>query len=662
MTTVAGRFELGDLLGSGGVAEVWRARDAVTGQQVALKQLLPQFAADRPTCRRFLREAEVVRRLDHPGIVQVREAGESDGRPYLVMDLVAGEDLRRRLDREGALSHDDSWRIALAVAEALSHAHARGVVHRDIKPQNVLLAGRGREAHRLRNGAGRVAGGDDRIEPRLGLARVHGARSCSATGGSIRAPISTASACCSSRWCRVASPGRRGARSGGCSRRAGSAEPLPSLGQGEALDRLVASLLSTSPDERPSSAAEVIAVLRGEAPAVALVRTVRCDGCGEARPEDIPRCPACGREAALAPRAGGGKWRVVVTDVREDADSMAALTRLVGDLTGRSNLDLKFRTGRQELYSDEEKRGSIGLPALFFANLDEATAKGIAAALTDTGVRAIATPRRLEHRVMRTRDKLIIAGARARIPLLWSLRLPHDAGHAYRAQPSSCSALMPTWCSASRWPSGREASRSAAADSACAPRSSRAGRSPAVCWPRGHARALRSRRPRPARSSPRRTCALYRLTRRAEELARPDAPRSSEEALARRLVDAAPAINARLESSARRLAALDAALDGESEGDTARALAALARRAAAAEPEERPALDDARRTLEAALERRQTAETEREQLAAALCRTLAGLRDTWRRAAASTTSSERELAEIEAALRARLRAPPGCYP
>ncbi len=144
--------------------------------------------------------------------------------------------------------------------------------------------------------------------------------------------------------------------------------------------------------------------------------------------------------------------------------------------------------------------------------------------------------------------------------------------------------------------------------------------------------------------------ALYRLTRRAEELARPDAPRSSEEALARRLLDAAPAINARLETSARRLAALDAALDGDSEGETVRALAALARRATTISADERPALDDARRTLEATLERRQTAESEREQLAAALCRTLASLRDIWRRAAALTTASERELAAIEAAL------------
>jgi Protein kinase domain len=649
VTTVAGRFELGHLLGSGGVAEVWRARDAVTGRQVALKQLLPQFATDRPTCRRFLREAEIVRRLDHPGIVQVREAGESDGRPYLIMDLIAGEDLRRRLDREGALSHDDSWGIALAVAEALSHAHARGVVHRDVKPQNVLLGG---DTVKLTDfgmarveslagmtGSSLVWGSPEYMAPELlGHGRVDPRTDLYSFGVLLFEMVSG----------RL--PWKEGRGLGRLFGARGAREPLPSLGQGEALDRLVASLLSTSPDERPSSAAEVIAVLRGEPAAVALVRTVRCVGCGEARPEDVPRCTACGRDATLAPRAGGGKWRVVVTNVREDADNMAALTRLVGDLTGRRNLDLKFRTGRQELYSDDEKRGSIGLPALFFANLDEASAKEIADALTGTGVRAIATPRRLEHRVARARDKLFIGAGVVGLPLLMALTLPHHAGHAYGSRlfmfallpafmlgiplafwGAKLAGLLPQFRVRAPVLAGGPVASGLLADGTRA--------SGEIAAP--EARALFAEA----------NLALYRLTRRAEELARPDASRSSEEALARRMVDAAPAINARLESSARRLAALDAALDGESEGDTARALAALARRAAAADPHERPALDDARRTLEAALERRQTAETEREQLAAALCRTLAGLRDTWRRAAASTTPSERELAEIEATLR-----------
>jgi serine/threonine protein kinase len=136
-----GRFELVEPLGTGGVAEVWRGRDVASGGELAVKRLLPQFAGDRQVHRRFLREAEVARRLDHPNIVRALEGGEVDGRPYLAMEWVAGEDLGRRLEREGRLAPDESWRIALAVARALAHAHARGVVHRDVKPQNVLLGG-----------------------------------------------------------------------------------------------------------------------------------------------------------------------------------------------------------------------------------------------------------------------------------------------------------------------------------------------------------------------------------------------------------------------------------------------------------------------------------------------------------------------------------------
>jgi hypothetical protein len=648
VTVIAGRFERGDLLGSGGVAEVWRARDLGTGELIALKQLLPQFAADRPTCRRFLREAEIVRRLDHPGIVHVRESGETDGRPYLVMELVAGEDLRRRLDREGALPHDESWRIALAVAEALGHAHGRGVVHRDLKPQNVLLAGQTVkltdfgmarvESLAGMTGSSLVWGSPEYMAPELlGQGRVDPRTDLYALGVLLFEMVSG----------RL--PWKEGRRLGRLFGARAAAEPLPSLGQGQALDHLVASLLSASPDDRPSSAAEVIAVLQGRSPPAALVRTVPCRACGAPRPDDLPRCPACGHQVALGSRGSGGKWRVVVGDVREDADSMAALTRVMGDLTGRADLDLKFRTGRQDLYSDEEKRSSIELPALFFANLDEQTAREAAGALSSAGALAIASPRRLEHRVVRRRDKLIAAGGLAGVSALWVAFMPHTKhghpGHFLVFAGVMLAMMLGTPLAVWGWkvvgllPRFRLRAAVRAGGPAATHLLAQGARiSDEITSPEARRLFVEAH------------LALYRLTRRAEELARPDAPRSAEEALARRLLDAAPAINGRLESTARRLAALDAALDGDSEGDTARALAALARRAASAAAGEQPALDDARRTLEAALERRQATESEREQLAAALCRTLAGLRDLWRRAAALTTPSERELAEIDAAL------------
>jgi hypothetical protein len=651
MTTVAGRFELDELLGSGGVAEVWRALDATTGERVALKLLLPQFAGDRATCRRFIREAEVARRLDHPGIVRVGVAGEDAGRPYLAMELVEGEDLRRRLEREGALPNADSWRIALGLAEALAHAHARGVVHRDVKPQNVLLAGETVkltdfgmarvESQAGMTGSSLVWGSPEYMAPELfGRGRVDPRTDLYSFGVLLFEMVSGHLP-----WKEGRALGRLfGAR--------GDAAPLPSLGQGEPLDQLMASLLATSPEDRPSSAAEVIAVLQGQVPPpLALTRTVQCETCGEPRPEDIPRCPSCGRQVTLLPRALGGKWRVLVTKVREDADSMAALTRVLGDLTGRANLDLKFRTGRQDLYSEEEKKGAIELPALLFANLDEQAAKDVATAVAGTGARAVATPRRLEHRAISTKDKVVylslfgVFSIFSLISILPHMRHGHWGGALLMGivVPAMALAFPMAFVGGKLWGLLPQF-RLRAPVGAGGPVASRlleegARASKELAAPEARALFVEAHR------------ALYRLTRRAEELARPEAPPSSEGALARRLLDAAPALNARLEASARRLAALDAALDGESEGETVRALAALDRRAATVSADERPALEDARRTLEATLERRQTTETEREQIAAALCRTLASLRDTWRRAAALTTPGENELVAIEAALR-----------
>ena len=145
---------------------------------------------------------------------------------------------------------------------------------------------------------------------------------------------------------------------------------------------------------------------------------------------------------------------------------------------------------------------------------------------------------------------------------------------------------------------------------------------------------------------------LYRLTRRAEEMAQSHTAGSSEEAFARRLLALAPGLGDRLAGVARRLETLDAALDADSEGDAARALAALDRREAGAEVGDRARFADARRELEAALDRRLAAEAERERLAASLCRLLATVRDLYRRAATLTLAEEHEVAAIETALRA----------
>ena len=136
---VADRFAVRRQIGSGGMATVWLARDLRLERDVALKRLHSQLAAAAGAAERFMREALAAAALSHPHVVAVYDAGEDAQGPYLVMEYVEGETLADRLRREGLLPLADALRIAVACARALDHAHRRGVVHRDVKPGNVLL-------------------------------------------------------------------------------------------------------------------------------------------------------------------------------------------------------------------------------------------------------------------------------------------------------------------------------------------------------------------------------------------------------------------------------------------------------------------------------------------------------------------------------------------
>jgi serine/threonine protein kinase len=125
-------------IGRGGMAVVYKADDLKHGRVVALKVLQPHFVASLGR-ERFLREIAVTARLDHAHILPLLDSGEAGEVLYYVMPFVDGESLRARLNREKQLPLDDALRIALEVADALSYAHARGIVHRDIKPENILL-------------------------------------------------------------------------------------------------------------------------------------------------------------------------------------------------------------------------------------------------------------------------------------------------------------------------------------------------------------------------------------------------------------------------------------------------------------------------------------------------------------------------------------------
>ena len=141
---IAGRFELEEIVGSGGMATVYRAHDRLLERPVALKILHDHYVRDEEAVERFQREARSAAQLAHPNIVTVIDRGEDDGRPYIVFEYVGGENLKQLVAREGALPIGTAIDLGIQIAQALEAAHERGVVHRDVKPQNVLLAEEGR--------------------------------------------------------------------------------------------------------------------------------------------------------------------------------------------------------------------------------------------------------------------------------------------------------------------------------------------------------------------------------------------------------------------------------------------------------------------------------------------------------------------------------------
>jgi serine/threonine-protein kinase len=175
-TRLSGRYRIENEIGSGGMSTVYCAFDETLERQVALKIMHSDISSDTAALERFRREARTVAQLSHPHVVMVIDAGEDQGHPYIVFEHVRGETLKDRVRREGPLPIAEAVAYAIEIGRALQAAHEQGLVHRDVKPQNVLLDEEGRakvtdfgialglEPEGL-TAAGRVVGTTDYVSP-----------------------------------------------------------------------------------------------------------------------------------------------------------------------------------------------------------------------------------------------------------------------------------------------------------------------------------------------------------------------------------------------------------------------------------------------------------------------------------------------------------------
>lgn len=138
------RYELIKQLGGGGMAIVYMGRDTLLNRLVTVKVLRPEFTSDRDFVQRFRGEAQAVARLSDPNIVSIYDVGQEDNIHYLVMEYVEGDNLKNLIRKLGVIPANRAIEIAGQISEALQHAHENNIVHRDIKPQNILITKAGR--------------------------------------------------------------------------------------------------------------------------------------------------------------------------------------------------------------------------------------------------------------------------------------------------------------------------------------------------------------------------------------------------------------------------------------------------------------------------------------------------------------------------------------
>ena len=298
-TVLADRYRIIGLIGRGGMGEVYRADDLKLGQPVALKFLPDRLSSDQALLERFFAEVRTSRSVAHPNVCRVYDIGEVDGRHFLSMEYVDGEDLASLLRRIGRLPPDKALELSRQLCAGLAAAHDRGVLHRDLKPANVMVDGRGRA--RIMDFGLAVAASESGTEAEIGGTPAYMApEQFAGRGASVRSDLYALGLVLYELY-----TGKRAFDAGSIEdyRRKHAEDPPTSpsamvAGIEPAVERAILRCIEKDPAQRPSSAAQVAAALPGGDPLAAAVAA------GETpSPEMVA---AAGGEGALAPSRARG--------------------------------------------------------------------------------------------------------------------------------------------------------------------------------------------------------------------------------------------------------------------------------------------------------------------------------------------------------------------
>lgn len=433
---VLDRFRLGEELGTGAMAAVFRAHDQITGQTVALKALFPHLADHAVVRRRFLREVSAAQRIVHPNVARVYAFHEDEhGIPFAVMELFDGTDLKQRLTVGGRLSSAATLAIAMQMAAGLGAAHERGVIHRDVKPHNVLLS----------------ESGDIRIVD-FGLAAVEGlagltTRSMVLGTPEYLAPEVVLSSFVDARAdvygmgvtlfeCLTGTlPFVAGTPYELLRRKTEADAPRPSTlvaGVEARLDEAVWRAMARRPEDRFPSMLAFVQFLDGETELAggngagggpgAIVASAYCPVCGALWETGVSLCAACGAVEELPEQEG---FHLVLDDMSFDEARVATLASRLSQVAAADS-----GTIRDRLLS--RKRS---LPALLGGPLSEAAARTYRKNLEDTGARISVrrTEDAVEDLLTRKQELLLVSAFAA---FIWvSIGLPYALGLAWMGVP-----------------------------------------------------------------------------------------------------------------------------------------------------------------------------------------------------------------------------------